>query len=697
MVPQTAGSNIRLKVAKIPNDELTLCNCIVVNPQDWNTEQYRHVMMMTSPGQQYLMTTVPHKDVSRGMVGVGALQRKWTNLSLNQEIQLAPAQVPHRLQSMTIELDLLQRRPNQNQPVDQFDTEKMAMDFLAQFRNRAFTSGELLAYQFPEKKDKTMSAVVREMHALDLSNPNEPKTFISHTGLIMGNTVITFEKAENANLALIGKAKGKSAQHSIISPDWDFSKMGIGGLDKEFAGIFRRAFASRVFPPELVQQLGLKHVRGILLFGPPGTGKTLMARQISKMLNAREPKIISGPQILDKYVGESESNIRKLFGEAEEEEKRLGIHSALHIIIFDEIDAICKARGSVAGSTSVHDTVVNQLLAKIDGVEQLNNILVIGMTNRLDMIDEALLRPGRLEVKMEISLPDEYGRLQILNIHTNKLKESNKLADDVQLSELAKRTKNFSGAEIEGLVRAATFTAMNRLIKASSKIEIDGNAIDNLTVSRDDFEYALEHDIKPAFGTSEDVYSELAPNGIVVWGEPVKRVLDTAELIVSQVRASDRTRMASILVSGPVACGKSALAGEIAKRAGFPFVRLCSPRSMVGHHEQAKCLAIKKAFDDAHKSAISCIVLDDVETLLDYAPIGPRYSNLVLQALKVLLKQQPPHNRRLLVIATTSSKQVLDDLGLSGAFSSVIGAPNITVNKNTATIYGLKYYIGLFF
>jgi vesicle-fusing ATPase len=110
---------------------------------------------------------------------------------------------------------------------------------------------------------------------------------------------------------------------SIINPDFDFKTMGIGGLDTEFNAIFRRAFASRVFPPEVVYQLGMKHCRGILLYGPPGTGKTLMARQIGKMLNAREPKIVNGPQILDKYVGESEANVRKLFAEADEEEKRV--------------------------------------------------------------------------------------------------------------------------------------------------------------------------------------------------------------------------------------------------------------------------------------------------------------------------------------------------------------------------------------
>ncbi|GAA6085219.1 zinc finger BED domain-containing protein 4-like [Tachysurus ichikawai] len=184
------------------------------------------------------------------------------------------------------------------------------------------------------------------------------------------------------------------------------------------------------------------------------------------MLNAREPKVVNGPEIL-KYVGESEANIRKLFADAEEEQKRLGANSGLHIIIFDELDAICKQRGTGASSTGVHNTVVNQLLSKIDSVDQLNNILVIGMTNRPDLIDDALMRPGRFEVKMEIGLPDEKGRVQILSIHTAKMREFKLLADDVDLKKLAAETKNYSGAELEGLVRAAQSTAMNRHIKKS--------------------------------------------------------------------------------------------------------------------------------------------------------------------------------------------------------------------------------------
>lgn len=157
----------------------------------------------------------------------------------------------------------------------------------------------------------------------------------------------------------------RSQTKQLIRADFKFEDLGIGGLDDEFSAIFRRAFASRIFPPSIVEKLGVQHVKGLLLYGPPGTGKTLMARQIGKMLNAKEPKIVSGPEVLSKFVGQSEENVRKLFADAEAEYKSKGEESGLHIIIFDELDAICKQRGSRGDSTGVGDSVVNQLLAKV--------------------------------------------------------------------------------------------------------------------------------------------------------------------------------------------------------------------------------------------------------------------------------------------------------------------------------------------
>ncbi|CAK8680854.1 unnamed protein product [Clavelina lepadiformis] len=250
----------------------------------------------------------------------------------------------------------------------------------------------------------------------------------------------------------------------------------------------------------------------MLLHGPPGCGKTLLARQIGKMLNAREPQIVNGPEILNKHVGESEENIRNLFEPAELEQEKFGVKSGLHIIIFDEIDAICKQRGSVAGSSGVNDSVVNQLLTKIDGMKPLNNILIIGMTNRRDMIDEALLRPGRLEVHLEIGLPDEDGRLQILSIHTQKMKDSQALSGDVDLENIAKLTANFTGAELAGLVRAALSRALVRhqeQPQAGSDVEADHKIL----VCFQDFEESLENDIKPAVLQSD---SNFCPNSFQI-------------------------------------------------------------------------------------------------------------------------------------------------------------------------------------
>ena len=128
-------------------------------------------------------------------------------------------------------------------------------------------------------------------------------------------------------------------------------------------------------------------------------GKTLIAREIARVLRSRPPKIVSGPEILDKWVGEAERNVRALFYEAEREWDERGARSGLHVIIFDEMDALTRTRGSLTGDSSgVRDSVVNQLLAKLDGVKEMDNMLVIGLTNRRDLIDPALLRPGRLEV-----------------------------------------------------------------------------------------------------------------------------------------------------------------------------------------------------------------------------------------------------------------------------------------------------------
>ncbi|TFK90880.1 vesicular-fusion protein SEC18 [Polyporus arcularius HHB13444] len=659
--PPPRGGGGVFAVQSAPSDQLAFTNCLIVNEADFPSGM--HVLVK----QAYPLTT-RHDNTGKitpGTIGASATQRQWIGLSLTGDtvtVEPMPEDPPY-LESVDIEVGFLRRGL---EIAEAFSTDEMAENCLRAFNGMVFAVGEILLFEFHGQK---LKATIKGLQVVDLPGQRSSAT---HFGILMEKTDVTIMKAGDSSLKLKSSAK-KPPPNAILAPNFKFEDMGIGGLDQEFSAIFRRAFASRVFPPALVDKLGITHVKGILLFGPPGTGKTLMARQIGKMLNAREPKIVNGPEILNKYVGASEENIRKLFADAEKEYKEKGDESGLHIIIFDELDAICKQRGSTGGGTGVGDSVVNQLLSKMDGVDQLNNILIIGMTNRLDMIDEALLRPGRLEVHMEISLPDEKGRVQILQIHTSKMRANGIMDDDVDIVELAALTKNFSGAEIAGLVKSATSFAFSRHVKVGTLAGISDD-VENMRVNRSDFMNALE-EVQPAFGVSKEELEQVVQNGIIHYGPVVDEILRTGELFVDQVRTSTRTPLVSVLLHGPPGTGKTALAATIAQASQFPFMKLITPDSMVGFSEAQKVASIAKVFQDSYKSPLSVIVVDNLERLLDFTPIGPRFSNSVLQTLMVLLARRPPKGRRLLILATSSLRPVLTDLGLNEVFDSELRVP----------------------
>lgn len=613
-------------IVKCP-DQFILSNCLVVNGQEWGSTSYIRVE------GRFVFTCVPDSTgtIQPGQIGTALLQRQWAGLSAQGHYVSAEAFDPSAdgsgvyLTGLDVEISHLRRGM---ETTEVFDADEMARNFVRAFNGHIFSTGQLLVFDF---HGNNLKATVHGVSVVD--GPHVQR------GILIDQTQVNFFKASDSTLKL--KASGRRAPpNAILQPNFKFEDMGIGGLDTEFSAIFRRAFASRIFPPALVEKLGIQHVKGILLFGPPGTGKTLMARQIGKMLNAREPKIVNGPEILNKFVGASEENVRKLFADAEKEYKEKGDESGLHIIIFDELDAICKQRGSSGGGTGVGDSVVNQLLSKMDGVDQLNNILLIGMTNRLDMIDEALLRPGRLEVHMEINLPDEHGRRQIISIQTNKMRTNGVMDDDVDLDELASLTKNFSGAEIAGLVKSATSFAFNRHVKVGTMAGIDDN-VENMRVNREDFLHAMD-EVQPAFGVSEEELQQVVTNGIMHFSPHIDVILNDGSLRVEQVRTSSRTPLLTALLHGPPGSGKTALAATIAINSGFPFIKLVSPENMIGMNESQKIAYLHKVFNDSYKSPMSIIVVDNIERIVEWVPIGPRFSNGVLQALSVLLNKRPP-------------------------------------------------------
>ncbi|KAG2013221.1 vesicular-fusion protein sec18 [Coprinopsis cinerea AmutBmut pab1-1] len=677
--PHRGGGGAGFEILSCPSDALALSNCLIVNPSDFQDGQ--HVLV----NGNFVLTT-RHDNTGKlppGAIGPSAMQRQWVGLSVGgtpATVEPLPTgnhpAAPAFLEAIDLDVGFLKKGLEVDQ---QFDSDEMSKYFVRVFNGIAKSRREVMAFEF---RGYNMKAVVREIRILELADeqrrgpaPTNLPDYHDKAGIIMEKTDVTFFKAADSAIKLKSSAR-KAPSNAIIAPNFKFQDMGIGGLDTEFGDIFRRAFASRVFPPGLVEKLGIQHVKGIILHGPPGTGKTLIARQIGKMLNAREPKIVNGPEILSKYVGASEENIRKLFADAEKEYKEKGDESGLHIIIFDELDAIFKQRGSRNDSTGVGDTVVNQLLSKMDGVDQLNNILIIGMTNRIDMIDEALLRPGRLEVHMEISLPDEKGRHQILSIHTSKMRQNGVLDDDVDLYELAALTKNFSGAEISGLIKSATSFAFNRHVKVGTMAGISDD-VENLRVNRQDFMLALE-EVHPAFGVSEEELEQVVQNGIIHFDSNVEELLKTGSLFVEQVRTSTRTPLVSILLYGTPGAGKTALGASIAQASKFPFIKLISPDFMLGYTENQKINHITKVFMDSYKSPLSVVVVDNIERLIDWTPMGARFSNAVLQTLLVLFKRRPPKGRRLLVIATSSLKGILPDLGLAEVFDSELEVPPVS-------------------
>eukprot|EP01059_Diplonema_ambulator_P035089 TRINITY_DN8153_c0_g5_i1.p1 TRINITY_DN8153_c0_g5~~TRINITY_DN8153_c0_g5_i1.p1 ORF type:complete len:594 (+),score=219.30 TRINITY_DN8153_c0_g5_i1:1594-3375(+) len=427
----------------------------------------------------------------------------------------------------------------------------------------------------------------------------------------------------------------------------DFEELGVGGLGPEFEEMFRRAFASRLQNDEVIRRLGIRHVRGVVLYGPPGTGKTLLARRIGEMLGASKVHTVSGPEVMSKYVGQSESNLRKLFEQARADAEN---DDGLHLIIFDEMDAIMlpRGQGDDSGARAVYDGVTTQLLTLMDGIDDRGNLLVLGLTNRLEAVDKALLRPGRFEVKIKMPLPDEKGRHEIFTILTKSSRESGMVADDVDLKQLAKDTPSFTGADIEGVIKSATSYA---LMGASENQ-------DKILVTMDHFKKALK-EVQPSQG-SVTALTQYLEGGVIHYDEEFTEMLLSFDRPVHRVKHGKRNKMLKILIEGEPGSGLTTVASYIAKRSGFPFVHLLSMEDAVGSSESEELVRIRKVFENAYLVERSCIILDKLELLLEKS-----HGRNLQHTLQQLLTKKPEGKGKLLVLVTTNSIDTLRYMGLN--------------------------------
>ena len=286
-----------------------------------------------------------------------------------------------------------------------------------------------------------------------------------------------------------------SAMREVLVEVPDIKWGDIGGLEGVKEEL-REAIEWPLKYPELFAQMNAVPPKGLLLYGPPGTGKTLLAKAAA---NESEANFISvkGPELLNKFVGESEKAIREVFRKARQ--------ASPCIIFFDEIDSVAPVRGSSSGDSNVTERVISQFLTEMDGLEELRNVIIIAATNRPDIVDPALLRPGRFDRLLLVPPPDPEARKQIFRIHTKKTP----LAEDVKLDELARKTEGYTGADIASICNTAVMLSIKEHIGKAKDAEDAKKRAKGLKVAKRHFDEAMQK-VKPISGQELRMYERFS-------------------------------------------------------------------------------------------------------------------------------------------------------------------------------------------
>ncbi len=439
----------------------------------------------------------------------------------------------------------------------------------------------------------------------------------------------------------------------------------LGGLRKEVLKI-REMVELPMRHPELFEKLGIEAPKGVLLYGPPGTGKTLLAKAVAGETNAHFTSI-SGPEIFGKYYGESEERLRDVFKQAEE--------NTPSIIFIDEIDSIAPKRDEVSGE--VEKRIVSQLLTLMDGMKSRGKVVVIAATNRPDSIDPALRRPGRFDREIEIGIPDEEGRLEILNIHTRGMP----VEENVNLKQIAKVTHGFVGADLEVLAKEAAIRSLRKILPEIdlAQDKISAEILQKIKITSDDFKEALK-EVKPS--ALREVLVEV-PN--VTWDdvgglESLKEELHEAiEWPLKHKEAIEYVDVAApkgILLHGPPGTGKTLIAKAIAKMTESNFISVKGPELLskwVGESEKG----VREIFRKARQAAPCIIFFDEIDALIptrsgmDSSHVS---ENVVSQILTEIDGLEELND--VLVIGATNRLDIVDSALLRpGRFDRIIEVP----------------------
>lgn len=458
----------------------------------------------------------------------------------------------------------------------------------------------------------------------------------------------------------------------------------IGGLTDEITKV-REMVELPLKHPELFDKLGIEPPKGVLLHGPPGTGKTLLAKAVASETNSHFI-LINGPEIMSKFYGESEQNLRKKFEEAEA--------NAPAIIFFDEIDAIATKREETKGD--VEKRVVAQLLGMMDGLKSRGKVIVIAATNIPNQLDPALRRPGRFDREIEIGVPDKKGRLDILKIHTRNMP----LAKNVNLKEMAKVTHGFVGADLNSLAKEAAMIVLRRILP-ELKVEgidegepIPKEILEKLMVTQKDFVEALKV-VRPSamrevlvetpdvefkdIGGLQDIKDKLEE--AVEW--PLKRPEAFQRMGIRPPRG--------ILLYGPPGTGKTLLAKAVAKESEANFILVNGPSLLskwVGESEKA----VREIFRKARQTAPTILFFDEIDALVPRRGQGSD-SHVTERIVNQMLSEMDGLEslNDVVIIAATNRPDIIDPALLrQGRFDRIILAP---VPDEEARVEIFKIYL----
>ena len=422
----------------------------------------------------------------------------------------------------------------------------------------------------------------------------------------------------------------------------------VGGLQAEVKAM-REIVELPLRHPELFSRLGVESHSGILLYGPPGCGKTLIAKVLASESEANMYSI-NGPEIMNKYYGETEARLRDIFKEAKD--------NSPSIIFIDEIDAIAPKREEAYGD--VEKRVVAQLLALMDGLTDRGNVIVLGATNRPDSVDPALRRPGRFDREVEISVPNEDGRLEVLQIHTRGMP----ISDEVDLKELAAELHGYTGADIKSLCRESAMKAIRRYLpKIDLETErIPSEVLQSMEIKLIDF-YDAMHEVVPT--AMREFYVERPK----VWWDDVGGLEETKNalmdnLIVAMQEPTKFSKMGikppkGALIYGPPGCGKTLIARALATESGANMILVRGPEILskwVGESEKA----VREIFRKAKASSPCVVIFDELDSLARFkaSEDGGGVGETILSQL--LTEMEEGISSRVVVVGITNRPDLLD-------------------------------------